>query len=92
MKLIFIATHGQSFTEQGFIINKLTSDVYMEEELLIAQIVIFNAMNSAYADAGSFPITKEIRQSCKKASQTQTLAQKSKKGDVQKSEKEEEED
>ena len=62
MKLIFIATHGQSFTEQGFIINKLTSDVYMEEELLIAQIVIFNAMNSAYADAGSFPITKEISQ------------------------------
>ena len=47
---------------------------------------------SADADAGSFPITKEIRQSCKKASQTQTLAQKSKKGDVQKSEKEEEED
>ena len=75
MKLIFIATHGQSFTEQEFIINKLTSDVYMEEELLIAQIVIFNAMNSAYADAGSFPITKEISQSSKKACQRQKLAQ-----------------
>ena len=45
-------------------------------------------MNSSDADAGSFPITKEIRQSCKKARQRQKLAQESKKGDVQKSEKE----
>ena len=60
----------------------------MEEELLIAQRVIYDAMKSTDADAGSFPITKEIRQSCKKACQGQKLAQISKKGDVQKSEKE----
>ena len=60
----------------------------MEEESLIAQIVIYNAMNNANVDAGSFPITKEIRQSCKKAHQRKKLAQKSKKGDVQKSERE----
>ena len=29
-KLIFIATHGQSFTERGFSINNVTSDIKME--------------------------------------------------------------
>ena len=58
MKLIFITTHGQSFNEWGFSINKLTSDVNMEEELLIAQRVIYDVMNSASVGAGSFPITK----------------------------------
>ena len=43
MKLIFIATHGQSVNEWGFSNNKLTSDVNMEEESLIAQRVIYNA-------------------------------------------------
>ena len=60
----------------------------MEEESLIAQRVIYDAMNSADADAGSFPITKEMKQSRKKAYQRQKLDQASKKSDLQKSEKE----
>ena len=84
MKLIFIVNHGQSFTERGFSTNKLTSDINMEEESLIAQRVIYDAMNSADADAGNFSITKEMRQSCKKAHQRQKLAHKSKKSDSQK--------
>ena len=87
MKLVMV-NHGQSFTERGFSINKLTSDVNMEEELLIAQRVIYDAMNSADADAGNFPITKEMSKSCKKARQRQKLAHESKKGDAQKSEEE----
>ena len=62
MKVILITTHGQSFTEQGFGINKLTSDVNMEGESLIAQKVIYDAMNSTSAVAGSFPIAKETGQ------------------------------
>ena len=88
MKLIFIATHWQSFNKRGFSINKLSSDASMEEESLIALRVIYDAMNSADADVSSFPTTKEMRQSCKKACQRQKLAQASKKGDLQKSEKE----
>ena len=61
----------------------------MEEELLTAQRVICDAMNSADAGASSFPIIMEARQNCKKAHQRQKLSQESKKGDVQKSEKEE---
>ena len=60
-------SHGQSFTEQGFSINKITSDVNMEGDSLVAQRFVYDAMSSAGADAGDFPITKEIRPSCKKA-------------------------
>ena len=45
-------------------------------------------MNIAEAGAGNFPITKETRQSCRKACQRQKLAHESKKCDTQKSEKE----
>ena len=76
MKLIFIATHGQSFNEQGFSINKLTSDINMEEESLIAQSIIYDAMNSANADAGSFPITKETRQLQESLSETEASSRK----------------
>ena len=55
------ATHGQNFTERGFSIKNY-SDVHMEEESLIAQRVIYDAMNSADVDPGGFPITKETRQ------------------------------
>ena len=40
----FIATHRQSFTECGFSINRLTSGVNMEEELIIVQKVIYDGM------------------------------------------------
>ena len=76
MKLIFIVTHGQSFYEQGFSINKLMSDVNMEEELLIAQRVIYDAMDSDNADAGSFPITKEMRQLQESLPETETSSKK----------------
>ena len=62
MKPIFIATHGQSFTERGMIINKVMSDVTMEEELSFAHNVTYDAMNSVNIDAGTFTITKKIRQ------------------------------
>ena len=65
----------------------MASDVNMKEESLIAQKVIYDAMNSADTDVRSFSITIEMRQSCKKARERQKLAQASKKGDLQKSEK-----
>ena len=67
--------------------RRKASDVNMKEESLIAQKVIYDAMNSADTDARSFSITIEMRQSCKKARERQKLAQASKKGDLQKSEK-----
>lgn len=79
MKLIFIASHGQSFTERGFSVNKLTTDVNMEAESLIAQRVIYDAISSADANVATFPISKELKQSCKKARQREKVAREGKK-------------
>ena len=62
MKPIFIATHKQSFTERRLSINKLMSDVTMEEELSIAHNVTYDSMNTVNIDAGTSTITKKIRQ------------------------------
>ena len=64
------------------------SDANMKEKLLIAERVIYDTINSANADASSFPISKEIRPTCKKAHHRKQLVQESKKSDMQKSEKE----
>ena len=69
-------------------IKKLISDINMKEKSLIAERVIYDAINSANADAGNFPISKEIRPTCKKAHHRKQLVQESKKSDMQKSEKE----
>ena len=58
------------------VLARLTSDLNMEEESLIAQRVVYDGMDSVDADAVSFPITKEIRQSCKKACQRKKLTKK----------------
>ena len=67
---------GRTLQNEESVLTKLTSDLNMEEESLIAQRVVCDGMNSADADAVSLPITKEIRQSCKKACQRKKLAKK----------------
>ena len=79
MKLIFILSHCQSYTERGFSVNKMTTDVNMEAESLIAQRFIYDAIKNVDADASTFPITKEIKQSCKKARQREIAVRESKK-------------
>lgn len=81
MKLVFILSHGQSYTERGFSVNKLTTDVNMESESLIAQRFIYDAMKNANADASTFPITNEMKQSCKKARMRSVAARENKKKD-----------
>ena len=71
-------SHGQSYTECGFSVNKMTT-VNMEAESLIAQRFIYDAMKNVDADASTFPITKEIKQSCKKARQREIAVRESKK-------------
>ena len=51
----------------------------MEAESLIAQRFIYDAMKNVDADASTFPITKEIKQSCKKARQREIAVRESKK-------------
>ena len=60
----------------------------MEDDSLISQRLIYDVMNNAGANAANFPITKEMKQSCKKARQWQMLALQSKNSDAQASEHE----
>ena len=59
----------------------MTSDVNMEEESLIAQRVIYDAMNSVNADAGSFSISKKLNRAVRKPVRDK-LAQAIKKSDL----------
>ena len=42
-KIIFIISHGQSYTERGFFINKEVNNCNMQEESLTCQKVVYDA-------------------------------------------------
>ena len=44
IKIICIISHGQSFTERGFSINKEINDCNMLEESLICQRIVYDAL------------------------------------------------
>ena len=51
----------------------------MEAESLVAQRVIYDVMSSDGANAATFGISKEVKQSCKKVRQREKIVQESKK-------------
>ena len=68
-KLIFILQHGQSFTERGFSVNKEITDVNMQEDALINQRLVCHHLLGGEKEVWEFPITPELRKSCKLAYQ-----------------------
>ena len=44
IKIICIISHGQSFTERGFSINKEINNCNMLEESLICQRIVYDAL------------------------------------------------
>ena len=58
----------------------------MEDDSLIAQRLVYDDLKNPGTDAGDFPITKELRKSCKKARQREKLDQEKKKAAAQKTE------
>ena len=81
--LIFTMNHGQAFTERGFSINKKVSDVNMEDYSLIAQRLIYDVIKKT-GEVADFPITKELRESCKKADSKMILDNDKKKAETEK--------
>ena len=61
MKLIFILSHCQSYTERGFSVNKMTTDVNMEAESLIAQRFIYDVKNYLFGYQPNFLIQFRIQ-------------------------------
>ena len=78
-KLIFILQHGQSYTERGFSVNNKISDVNMQEDALISQRLVYDCLLKSEREVWEFPITPELRKSCKLAHQKKRLDDQNKK-------------
>ena len=78
-KLIFILQHRQSFTERGFIVNKNIMDVNMQEDALISQQLVYENLLQNEKEVWEFPITPDLRKSCKLAYQRKRLDNQKKK-------------
>ena len=61
-KIIFIISHGRSFTERGFSINKEMNDCNMQEESLTCQRVVYDAMQDK--KIYEIEIDQQFRKSC----------------------------
>ena len=48
-KTVFIFSHGQSFTERGFSVNKEVVDYNMEEKSLTSQRLVYDAIHDGNA-------------------------------------------
>ena len=63
-KTVFIFSHGQSFTETGFSVNKEGVDYNMEEKSLTSQRLVYDAIHDVNAKLTDFQITPALRKSC----------------------------
>ena len=59
--------------------NKQVTDTYMEEDSLIAQRLIYDVLQKFDGDVSEFPITKELRKSCRQAHSKMQLDKEQKK-------------
>ena len=57
-------SHGQSFTERGFSVNKEVVDYNMEEKSLTSQRLVYDAIHDGNAKLTDFQITPALRKSC----------------------------
>ena len=73
-KVIFLLSHGKSFTKRGFSINKDVLDDNMQEKSLISQRIVYDTIQSCYdGKVLDFQITPELRKSCRVAHQKYKL-------------------
>ena len=68
-KSIFFLSHGPSFIECGFSVNKELVDTNMKEKTLIAQCIIHDKIVSKGSKVNEFDISSDLRKSCMLASQ-----------------------
>ena len=69
-KVIFVLSHGQSFTERGFSINEEVVDDNTKEKSLISQRIVYGTIQSCYdGKVSDFQVTPELRKACRLAHQ-----------------------
>ena len=75
MKMMFVLSHGQSFVERGFSVNKDTLEVNMLERTLVAHRLICDGVAANLSneenpsDISKFKISKEMMSYCRNARQ-----------------------
>ena len=73
-KVIFVLSHGQSFTERGFFINKEVLDGNIQEKSLISQRIVYDTIQSCYdGKVLDFQVTPVLHKSCRQAHQKYKL-------------------
>lgn len=68
-KVLFVLSHGQSFTERGFSINKAVLDYNMLEKSLISQRIVYDTIQVHEGKVLKLEITPEMRKCCRLAHQ-----------------------
>ena len=63
-KTVFSFSHGQSFTERGFSVNKEVVYYNMEEKSLTSQRLVYDTIHDGNAKLTDFQITPALRKSC----------------------------
>ena len=62
-------SHGQSFVERGFSVNKLTIDDNMQNKSIVSQRLIYDRMKLEDCPVSEFTISGDLQKSCLLASQ-----------------------
>ena len=64
IKIICIISHGQSFTEKGFSVNKEVNDCNILEDSLICQRVVYDTLQACVKEIYEIEIDQKLRKSC----------------------------
>ena len=72
---------------RGFSINKLTSDTNMKDNSLIAQRLIYDTIKK-FGDISTFPISQQLRRSCRSAKSRMLLDNEKKNQEIVKCDRE----
>ena len=68
-QIVFVLSHGQSFTERGFSINREVLDVNMQEKSLTSQRIVYDTLQDSDQKIDEINITQDLRKHCRLAYQ-----------------------
>ena len=63
-KAVFVFSHGQSFVERGFLVNKLINDYNIQEKSMVSQRLIYDRLKQGECPVTEFTISGDLRKSC----------------------------
>ena len=68
-QIVFVLSHGQSFTERSFSINREVLDVNMQEKSLTSQKIVYDTLQDSDQKIHEINITQDLRKHCRLAYQ-----------------------